>query len=209
MVNLVDPVPETVHQATGTVDATGTDFEEGELAVTDLVKRTVAILRVDGARWQALAAGLDRALLLRPPAPGEWSALQCLGHAADTEAVVFAARVRALLEGRPAFASFDPDREATPITADTDPVTLAARHALLRAESLALLATVSEGDLERTARHAELGPVTMRELLNEWAAHDLMHVVQAERAVMQAFIPDTGPWRPFFSDHDAAVRATD
>jgi len=104
--------------------------------VADLISRTMAILRVDGDRWQALAAGLDRELLLRSPAPGEWSALACLGHAADTEAAVFAARVRAMLAGRPSFASFDPDRESTPITADTDPAALAARHAALRAESL-------------------------------------------------------------------------
>ena len=65
-----------------------------------------------------------------------------------------------------------------------DPAALAERHAVLRAESLALLATITEADLDRTARHAELGPVSLRELLNEWAAHDLMHVVQAERAVM-------------------------
>ena len=171
--------------------------------MTDLVSHTIAILRVDGARWRALATGLDRELLLRPPAPGEWSALQCLGHATDTEAVVFAARVRALLAGRPAFAAFDPDRESTPITAGTDPTLLADRHAALRTESLALLATVTQADLDRTARHAELGPVTLRELLNEWAAHDLMHVVQAERAVMQAFIPASGPWRRYFADHDA------
>ena len=176
--------------------------------MTDLVDRTIAILRVDGERWQALAAGLDRELLLRPPAPGEWSALQCLGHAADTEAAVFAARVRAMLAGRPAFAAFDPDTESTPIAAGTDPMVVAASHAALRAESLALLATVNEADLVRTARHAELGPVTLGELLNEWAAHDLMHVVQAERAVMQAFIPDTGPWRRYFADHDVDSSAT-
>lgn len=172
------------------------------VAMTDLIRRTIAILRIDTARWHALATGLDRELMLRPPAPGEWSALQCLGHATDTEAVVFAARVRAMLAGLPAFASFDPDSESTPITASTDPVALADRHAALRAESLVLLATVTEADLDRTALHAELGPVTMRELLNEWAAHDLMHIVQAERAVMQAFIPGSGPWRPYFADHD-------
>jgi hypothetical protein len=177
--------------------------------VTDLISRTIAILRVDGARWQALATGLDQDLLRRAPAPGEWSALQCLGHAADTEAVVFAARVRALLGGLPAFAAFDPDRESTPITAATDTTLLAERHAALRAESLALLATVTEADLDRTARHAELGLVTLRELLNEWAAHDLMHVVQAERAVMQAFIPDTGPWRRYFADHDVDASAAE
>jgi hypothetical protein len=168
----------------------------------DLVSRTIAILRLDGARWQALATSLDQDLLLRPPAPDEWSALECLGHAADTEAVVFAARVRAMLAGQLSLAAFDPDSESTPITAGTDPTALAERHALLRAESLALIATITEADLDRTARHAELGPVTLRELLNEWAAHDLMHVVQAERAVMQAFIPDTGPWRPYFADDD-------
>ena len=178
------------------------------VAVTDLISRTIAILRANGDRWHALATGLDRELLLRPPAPGEWSALQCMGHAADTEAVVFAARVRALLAGQPAFARFDPDSESTPITAGTDPTVLAGRHAVLRTESLALLATVTEADLDRTARHAELGPVTLRELLNEWAAHDLMHVVQAERAVMQAFIPDTGPWRRYFADHDVDALAT-
>ena len=168
----------------------------------DLVSRTIAILRLDGARWHALATSLDQELLLRPPAPAEWPALACLGHAVDTEAAVFAARVRVILAGQPSFAAFDPDTESTPITSDTNPADMANRHADLRAESLALLGTITEADLDRTARHAELGPVTLRELLNEWAAHDLMHVVQAERAVMQAFIPGSGPWRPSFADHD-------
>jgi hypothetical protein len=44
--------------------------------------------------------------------------------------------------------------------------------------------------------------VTLRELLSEWAAHDTMHIVQAERALMQAFIPGSGPWRRHFADHD-------
>jgi hypothetical protein len=177
--------------------------------MTDLISRTIAILRIDGGRWRALATGLDRELLVRPPAPGEWSALQCLGHATDTEAAVFTTRVRALLAGQVVLASYDPDAESTPITAETDPTALADRHAALRAESLALLGTVAETDLDRAARHAELGPVTLRELLNEWAAHDLMHIVQAERAVMQPFIPSSGPWRPYFADHDVDVPMAD
>jgi hypothetical protein len=177
--------------------------------MTDLMSRTMATLRLNGQRWHALATGLDRELLARPPAPGEWSALQCLGHATDTEAAVFAARVRALVAGQGVLASYDPDTQSSPITPDTNPAALAERHAALRADSLALLDTVAEADLDRTARHAELGPVTLRELLNEWAAHDLMHIVQAERAVMQAFIPNSGPWRGYFADHDAAVSMAD
>ncbi len=173
--------------------------------IIDLVSRTIAILRTDGERWRGLATGLDRELLARPPAPGEWSALQCLSHATDTEAAVFAARVRAVLNGQPEVPSYDPDVQSTPITAGTDPAALTERHSALRAENLALLATVTEGDLDRTSRHAELGGFTLRQLLSEWAAHDLMHVVQAERAVMQAFIPDSGPWRSNFADHDVDV----
>ena len=44
-------------------------------------------------------------------------------------------------------------------------------------------------------------------MLNEWAAHDLMHTVQAERSLMQPFIERCGAWREFFSDHDAALRS--
>lgn len=47
----------------------------------------------------------------------------------------------------------------------------------------------------------------MRDLLNVWAAHDLQHVVQAEEALMQAFIPGTGPWRYEFADHDVEARS--
>jgi hypothetical protein len=173
--------------------------------MAELVGDLIDVLRIDSERWRTLASGLDRELLARPPAPGEWSALQCLGHAADTEAHVFAARVKAIRDGRPELPSYDPDVQATLITPETDPLALAERLAAQRRDSLALLATVGEMDLGRTSRHLDLGPVTLRELLNEWAAHDIMHVVQAERAVMQAFIPGSGPWRFYFADHDVEV----
>jgi hypothetical protein len=177
--------------------------------VSDLVDRLIEILRIDGERWRALATGIDRGLLARQPAPGEWSALQCLAHAADTETTVFAARIRAIKEGRPALPSYDPDVQGTPVTDQTDPVALAEPLEEQRRDSLALLATVGDADLDLTSRHLELGPVTLGELLNEWAAHDLMHIVQAERAVMQPFIPDSGPWRFYFADHDVeAPKAT-
>jgi hypothetical protein len=170
--------------------------------MADLVGDLIDILRINGERWRVLAGGLDRELLDRAPAPGEWSALQCLGHAADTEATVFAARVRAFRDGRADLPAYDPAVQGTPISPETDPVAVADRLISLRRDNLALLATITEEDLARTARHLELGPVTLRELVNQWAAHDMMHVVQAERAVMQAFIPSSGPWRFYFADHD-------
>jgi len=33
-----------------------------------------------------------------------------------------------------------------------------------------------------------------------------MHIVQAERALIQAFIPGSGPWRDYYADHDVERR---
>jgi hypothetical protein len=85
-----------------------------------------------------------------------------------------------------------------------DALTLAHAFGRLRQQSLALLAQLTPVDLSRTARHQELGPVTLDQLLHEWAAHDLMHTVQAERALMQPFIEGCEPWLPYFADHIAA-----
>lgn len=166
--------------------------------MTDLIARTIAVLATSVDRWAALAR-LDAGDLARAPEPGEWSAVQCLGHVVDTEGTVFRSRVLAILDGRD-FPAFDPDAEGSRVTGSMGE--LAVRLAPLRAESLGVLATLTLEDLPKTGRHAELGLVSLAELLNEWAAHDTMHLVQAERAVMQAFIPGSGPWRPYFAAHD-------
>jgi hypothetical protein len=42
-----------------------------------------------------------------------------------------------------------------------------------------LLALLSPADLPRAARHSELGEVSLEQMLHEWAAHYLLHIVQA------------------------------
>jgi len=71
-----------------------------------------------------------------------------------------------------------------------------------------VLAGLTPADLERSRHHPEYGAVTLRDLLNLWAAHDLQHLVQAEEALMQAFIPGTGPWRWEFADHEVDARVS-
>jgi hypothetical protein len=167
----------------------------------NLLKYVQEVLATTPERWMNLTERLPGDLLARPPAPQEWSALACLGHLLDTERWVFPVRVRAFLSGVD-FEAFQPDSQGTPITAETEARQLAAEFFGLRTASLELLQTVSVSDLTRRARHSELGMVTLEEMLNEWAAHDLMHTVQAERALMQPFLAGVGPWRPYFSDHD-------
>ena len=151
------------------------------------------------ARWLELTKTLPEALLHQPPAPKEWSAVECLQHLVDTERSVFPARMKYFLAGED-FPAFDPDRQGTKSAVGT-PTELAADFERLRTESLALFAKITTSDLTRRVRHQELGPVTLSELLHEWAALDLMHTVQGERALMQPFIQQCGPWQVYFTDH--------
>ena len=163
-----------------------------------------AVLSTTPARWLNLTETLPNDLLTRPPAENEWSALECLQHLHDAESRVFPVRVQALLNGEDIVA-FDPDAEGTMQPLLTPPE-LAADFARLRKQSLAILEYVGLPDLARTGKHSELGIVTLGELLHEWAAHDLMHTVQGERALMQPFILSSEPWRIYFQDHDEELR---
>ena len=172
--------------------------------MSDLIAQTLSMLRTSVDRWAAIA-GVDPELLARQPEPGQWSAIQALQHVVDTELAVFNARVLAIRAGQ-AFPGFDPDTEG-----HVDRITHAAPELVtqlrpMRAQSLASIEALAPGDLQRTGTHSQLGVVTMAELLNEWVAHDTMHIVQAERALIQPFIPASGPWRHFFADHDVDRR---
>ena len=168
----------------------------------DLFSAAQAIFRNTPSRWAGMAQSFPLELLARVPAPGEWSALECLQHILDTEQV-FHTRLRAFQTGRD-FPAFFPDEEGTSLTGQPSPADMATRFASLRAETLSLLAAFTPADYQRRVRHAELGMVSLGEMVAEIAGHDLMHTVQAERAMMQPFIAACGPWEIYFSDHLAA-----
>ena len=159
-----------------------------------------AVLSTTPERWQRLVSTLPIELLTRPPAAGEWSALHCLQHLLDAEHLVFPVRFHAFLAGQE-FVDFDPN-EPHVGTALLTPEQLVVAFARARQESLVLFKQVTDDDLSRTKQHPTLGSVTLAEMLHTWAAHDLNHTVQAERALMQPFMLGCGPWRSFFRDHE-------
>ena len=170
--------------------------------MNNLLETVKAVLSTTTTRWLSLTESLPQDLLARNPLPNEWSAMDCLCHLLDAERWIFPKRVQALLVGEN-FVAFDPDKQGTHYTTQ-DPKQLSEEFAQLRKSSLIELDKVNLEDLSRSARHSELGLVTLEELLNEWTAHDLMHTVQAERAIMQPFIRGSGPWRFYFKDHDVS-----
>jgi len=170
--------------------------------MNNLLETVKAVLSTTTTRWSSLTESLPEYLFIRIPLPNEWSAMDCLCHSLDTERWIFPMRVQALLTGKN-FVAFDPDKQGTHYTTQ-DPKQLSEEFTQLRKSSLIELDKVTLNDLSRSARHSELGIVTLEELLHEWAAHDLMHTVQAERAILQPLILGSGPWRPYFKDHDVS-----
>ena len=169
-----------------------------------LVRLVFPVLETTPQRWIQLVEKLPPELIQRKPAPNEWSAYDCLRHIVDTERSVFPARVGYLLRGED-FPAYHPGEEGKDPNRIPTPIELTGEFVRLRAASLGLLSKIVDADLNRTARHQELGMVTLGEMLHQWAGHDLMHTVQGERAILQPFIEGCGPWKQYFSDHSVAL----
>ena len=166
----------------------------------NLLVHLTAVLSTTPPRWHQLTQTFPDELLRRKPASGEWSALECLVHLLDLDRMVFPPRVQAFLAGED-FPAFDPDTQGTKLTDDLSARDLAHQFEAVRAESLKLVSTLTEADLTLEASHSALGLVTLGQMLHEWGGHDLMHIVQAEQAMMQPFIDGCGAWKPYFDDH--------
>lgn len=160
-----------------------------------------AVLSTTPQRWHQLTQDFPEDLLRRKPLKGEWSALECLVHLIDVEAIFFS-RAQSFLAGEN-FPAFDPDTQGTQLSDAVSATQVASQFDAARTDSLKLIDTITEDDLVREANHSELGLVTLSQMLHEWGGHDLMHTVQAEQAMMQPFIEGCGAWQSFFADHIA------
>jgi UDP-N-acetylmuramate dehydrogenase len=150
---------------------------------------------------QGILAGVEPAVLTAQPAPGRWSIAQVLAHLAHCERNCFLLRLRRFLaeeEEEPAFLSYQPDE---------DPLASVSRFALAalddflaaRRDSLDALASTPSDALEKTALHQELGRITLAQMLNEWAFHDLGHIRQiAEIVRALKYYPHMGPYQPLY-----------
>ena len=122
------------------------------------------------------------------PAPGEWSANECVGHLLEAERRGFAGRIRHILaEDRPALVDLGsaggrcrpPGRPAgrsrswRPSSSRCGP------------RASALVGSLTSADLGRVGIHPEVGELRVDELLGEWVHHDRNHVRQL-LAVTQA-----------------------
>jgi hypothetical protein len=148
----------------------------------------------------------DRLLRWRP-GPGEWCALDVVGHLLEAEERGFAGRVRTLLgEERPSFTGWDPEAVARArADAERDPVGLLAEFSRQRAESVALVQSLRPEDLSRGGDHPEVGFLTVNDLLYEWIHHDRNHLRQLLANVQAYSWPHMGNARRFSAPQPDAV----
>ena len=115
--------------------------------MSDALARIRATLAITPQRWVQLALSVPDDHFRERPAPGEWSALECLRHLIDTERGPFPERLEALRDGRD-IPAIDQDARMADGASDDGPLALAATFAALRAVNVAKVALVAEHELD-------------------------------------------------------------
>ncbi|HZD37712.1 MAG TPA: DinB family protein [Actinomycetes bacterium] len=134
------------------------------------------------AAVRELCGDLEGTAWTTPMAPGEWSAQQVVGHLFDVD-VVYGFRWRlALTEDTPTYPGYDEKRWSL-LARPAGPRLLEAFDGLRQA-NLALLRSLGEADLRRSAIHAEQGREDLRRMIDKVAGHDLAHRNQLQRTLI-------------------------
>ena len=165
-----------------------------------VTEEAVAMLARTPATLDALLRGLPDGWIVAHAGGDTWSPVDIIGHLIHGERTDWIPRARIVLEHGEARAFDTFDRFAQ--LAVSEGRTLASlldEFATLRQKNLRELAALhlTDADLDRRGRHPELGPVTLRQRLATWVAHDLDHVVQISRVLARQYSDEVGPWRAY------------
>jgi hypothetical protein len=158
------------------------------------------LLQATPATLDAWLRDLPAHIVTANEGPETWSPFDVVGHLIHGEKSDWLPRVQMILahgdtrafEPFDRFAQFDASRDRT--LGD-----LLDEFADLRRANLTALAELrlDDADLSRRGRHPALGPVTLRQLLSTWVAHDLDHMMQIARVLAHQYRDDVGPWRAY------------
>lgn len=159
-----------------------------------------AVLERTPTTFRALLAGLPEAWTAPNEGPDTFSAFDNLGHMIHGERADWIPRAQIIL-AQGANRTFEPfDRFAqVRESAGKTVAQLLDEFAALRAQNLATLREwkLTEAHLALQGEHPALGPVSLRQLLSTWVAHDLGHLAQTARVMAKQYRDAVGPWRAY------------
>lgn len=163
------------------------------------LRAAISLLEKTPRLLETLLGDLPWELLHWKPAPDRWSISEVLAHLAALEQVYVERALRMVAEGSPALAKYDQgDTAARGEYSRGSAGENLAQFTETRRSTLALLAGLPRSAGARTGMHSELGTITLAQMLNEWANHDLGHLRQmAELYRAHAFHPHSGPFMKY------------
>jgi hypothetical protein len=164
-------------------------------------REVAALLRSAGEMIRSELTGAPAAVARRHPSPGEWCALEVVGHLIESEQRGFAGRIRLILaqDGR-RLEGWDQEAVARARRdCERDPAALVHDFGALRADSVDLVQRLTADDLGRRGDHPKVGTLTVGDLLHEWVHHDRNHIAQMLAAVQAAAWPHMGNAQRFSS----------
>jgi hypothetical protein len=160
----------------------------------------IAILERTPRTLRALLEGLPPVWTDADEGPETWSPYIIVGHLVCGERTDWLPRARVILDQGPQRRFAPYDRFAQFRESQGKSLTeLLDEFERLRAESLATLAgwRLTEAQLALEGEHPDFGPVTLRQLLAAWVAHDLGHLAQTARVLAKQYRDAAGPWRAY------------
>jgi hypothetical protein len=162
----------------------------------------LALLTRTPATLDCLLRDLPEAWTGATEGPGTWSPYVVIGHLIHGERTDWMPRLAIILEHGPTrpFDPFDREAQFTKSAGKSLPVLLDEFSALRRGnlERLRSL-NLQPAQLELPGMHPALGPVTARQLLATWTAHDLTHINQVSRVMARRYRQEVGPWAEYLS----------
>ena len=160
----------------------------------------IAVLERTPATLRALLTGLPDAWTTATEGPDTWSAYDIVGHLIHGERTDWIPRARIILAQGPERRFGPYDRFAQFHESQGRSLSeLLEEFARLRAENVATVVgwQLGEAQLALEGEHPAFGPVSLRQLLATWVAHDLGHLAQSARVMAKQYRVAVGPWRAY------------
>jgi len=163
------------------------------------IQPAISLLEKTPILFETMLRDLSGELLHWKPAPDPWSISEVLAHLSELERIFAERTLRMVAEDSPILEKYD---QAVASGRGDYSRGSAGEHLAhftrTRLSTLALLKGLPPSAGARTAVHSELGAITLAQMLNEWASHDLGHLRQiAELYRAHAFHLYAGPFQKY------------
>jgi uncharacterized damage-inducible protein DinB len=137
-----------------------------------------ALAAAPGALARAVGRASRRTLACRP-APREWSVVEVLGHLLDAELAVGFRLRKIAAEPGSMIPAWDQEKWTDRLRhRRADARQLLAAYGALRAANLAQARRLTPAERTLRGRHPEYGPMSVAQMLEHFAEHDLNHLGQ-------------------------------